>query len=88
MTLPELTELSANGVRFIGAASGGSGRNILGADLENAVVAIGNEGRGLSPDVLSLCGETITIPTVPECESLNAAAAAAVIMWEARRRQV
>ena len=47
-----------------------------------AVIAIGSEGRGLSAEVLALCAERISIPVSPGCESLNAAIAAAIIMWE------
>ena len=46
------------------------------------VVVIGNEGHGISDDMLSLCSATLRIPMVSGCESLNAASAAAVILWE------
>ncbi len=45
-------------------------------------IAIGNEGRGLSKELLEACSGSLTIPMNPMCESLNAAAAAAVLMWE------
>ena len=51
-----------------------------------AVVAIGSEGRGLSREVLALCDATVRIPMAEHCESLNAAAAAAVLLWELARR--
>ncbi|MDD4716157.1 MAG: RNA methyltransferase, partial [Oscillospiraceae bacterium] len=47
-----------------------------------AAVAIGSEGKGLSPALLSLCDQTVRIPMEPGCESLNAASAAAVLFWE------
>lgn len=53
-------------------------RTPLGA----CAVAIGNEGRGLSEGVQRLCRRMVIIPMRPDCESLNAAAAAAVVMWE------
>ncbi|MDR0491247.1 MAG: RNA methyltransferase [Oscillospiraceae bacterium] len=93
LDIHELGQLKENGIRFIGAVchgdSGGKGTvgSIFEADLNDAVIAIGNEGQGLSEEVLSLCGEKIEIPIEPECESLNAAAAAAIIMWEARRKE-
>jgi TrmH family RNA methyltransferase len=48
-------------------------------------IVIGSEGRGVSPEVHALC-EEIAIPTVA-VESLNAAAAAAVLLYEARRQR-
>ncbi len=43
---------------------------------------IGNEGHGLSRDVLSACLEKVYIPMTDRAESLNAAVAAALLMWE------
>ncbi|MBO4854145.1 MAG: RNA methyltransferase [Oscillospiraceae bacterium] len=53
--------------------------------LQRSAIAIGSEGRGLSAEVLELCDETVYIPMSPRCESLNAAAAATVLLWEAYR---
>ena len=50
-------------------------------------VDVGSEGRGLSDTVLALCDETLRIPMADHCESLNAAAAAAVLLWEAYRAE-
>ena len=80
MNVPELIRQKESGVRFIGAAL--DGRDIRDISLKDAVIAIGSEGRGLSEDVLALCAERVTIPMSQDCESLNAAAAAAIIMWE------
>lgn len=43
---------------------------------------VGNEGHGVSDDALRLCDGVITIPMSGATESLNAAAAATVLMWE------
>ncbi len=48
-------------------------------------LAIGNEGRGLSRELLAAASRIIKIPMEEGNESLNAAAAAAVLMWEAYR---
>jgi TrmH family RNA methyltransferase len=53
--------------------------------LRNAAVAVGSEGHGLSETLLRMCDQKIIIPMDPDSESLNAAVAAAVLMWEARR---
>lgn len=55
------------------------------ADYTRCVLAIGSEGRGLSREVLDLCNQTIRIPMSDRCESLNAAIAAAVLLWESWR---
>lgn len=46
------------------------------------VVIIGNEGHGLSCEVLSAVDDTIFIPIQKNTESLNAAMASAIFMWE------
>ena len=53
--------------------------------LDRGVFLIGSEGRGLSPEALARCGATVRIPMEDRCESLNAAAAAAVVLWEGYR---
>ena len=55
------------------------------ADLERAAVVIGSEGRGVSSQVLAACQATLKIPMRERCESLNAAVAAAVVLWEGWR---
>ena len=56
----------------------------LGSDpvLPTDAVIIGNEGHGISPDVIRECSAALKIPMAPETESLNASIAASVIMWE------
>ena len=56
--------------------------DIRKADLSRCAVVIGSEGRGVSPALLAASGRTVKIPMRPRCESLNAAAAAAVVLWE------
>lgn len=43
---------------------------------------IGNEGNGLSPYAVNNCDEKITIPMSGKAESLNAAMAATVVIWQ------
>ncbi|MBQ2775467.1 MAG: RNA methyltransferase [Clostridia bacterium] len=49
---------------------------------DGIVCVIGNEGSGISQEVKDVCDMQITIPMRGRAESLNAAAAAAVLMWE------
>jgi TrmH family RNA methyltransferase len=52
---------------------------------KSIAIAIGNEGQGLSAQLFAAAEKSLKIPMNPACESLNAAAAAAVIMWELYR---
>ena len=52
------------------------------ADLTRAAVVIGSEGRGVSRALLDRAGQTLKIPMRARCESLNAAGAAVIVLWE------
>ena len=69
---------------------------VLGCDLTGravhslpamraGVVVVGSEGRGMSPSIIPLLSERITIPRYGGAESLNAAVAAAVVCDNLRR---
>ena len=47
--------------------------------------AVGNEGQGISRELLDACAQTVLIPMTDGAESLNASIASAVIMWEGAR---
>ena len=70
---------------LLGTALREDTEDIRGCDLSRAAVAIGNEGRGISQSVLAQCGKTLRIPMRERCESLNAASAATVVLWEMTR---
>ena len=53
-----------------------------GISLSGASVVIGNEARGVSEEVRKLSSGEILIPMPGDAESLNAAVAAAILMWE------
>ncbi|MBQ4317292.1 MAG: RNA methyltransferase [Clostridia bacterium] len=46
---------------------------------------VGNEGQGLADEVISACDMTAIIPMSGKTESLNAASAASMLLWEAKR---
>ena len=84
--LEELTALlAAASIPLYAAALGENTLDVREADLSRAAVVIGSEGRGVSPQVLAVCEKTLKIPMSRRCESLNAAAAAAVVLWEGYR---
>ena len=59
--------------------------DLRSANLSRAAVVIGSEGRGVSQPVLDACALTLKIPMRDRCESLNAAVAASVVLWEGWR---
>ena len=73
------------GLPLYGTALRNDTVSLRDAELSRAAVAIGSEGRGLSAEILSKCEKTIKIPMSPRCESLNAAVAASVVLWEMYR---
>lgn len=75
--------LKSDGHRVIAAALGEHVLT-LGVDplREDDCVVIGNEGHGVSAETLSLADAVMRIPMGETTESLNAATAASVIMWE------
>ena len=56
--------------------------DIRKADLTKMAVVIGSEGRGVRKEVLESADAELIIPMNPRCESLNAAIAAAIVMWQ------
>ena len=56
--------------------------------LNKTAVLIGNEGNGLSPEATDLAKEKVLIPMEGKTESLNAAVAAALMMYEIKRKRI
>jgi len=56
--------------------------DIREANLRDMAVIIGSEGRGARPQVLEDADRALIIPMNPRCESLNAAVAATIAMWQ------
>ena len=52
------------------------------APLQTMAVVIGSEGQGVRDEILSYAQNQLIIPMNPNCESLNAAIAAAIVMWQ------
>ena len=77
--------LDDSDIPLYGAALREDTRDARDVDYSRAALAIGNEGQGLSEAVLELCTNTVKLPMSVHCESLNAAAAAAALLWEMGR---
>lgn len=77
-----LKECADNGMNTYAAVPDSDALPVTELDRSVGVVcAVGNEGNGLSDEVISVCSR-VTIPMKGRAESLNAAAAASLIMWE------
>ena len=74
--------LRSNGRKVYAAALDKSAVRLdeVSFDKGDAVI-IGNEGHGLTPETVSACDKSLYIPMEEGSESLNAAIAASVIMW-------
>ena len=55
------------------------------SDLGKMAVVIGSEGQGVRREVLENADAELIIPMNPHCESLNAAVAAAIVMWQMKQ---
>lgn len=80
--------LQRSGIPLYGAALRSDTVDARKVDYSRSAIAIGSEGRGLSEEMLALCDRTIRIPMSERCESLNAAIAATVLLWESCRERL
>ena len=81
--LPALKALAAkNGLPLYAAALSAQAADIRSLSLQKAMVCVGSEGQGLSRELIGACDGQLIIPMTPGSESLNAAVAASLIMWE------
>lgn len=55
------------------------------ADVAAMAVVIGSEGRGVRKEVADSADAELIIPMNPHCESLNAAVAATIVMWQMQK---
>ena len=56
--------------------------DIRQVQLHRLAVVIGSEGQGVRREILEAADQKLIIPMNPHCESLNAAAAATIVMWQ------
>lgn len=57
-------------------------KDIRQAELNRMAVVIGSEGQGVRQEILEAADAELIIPMNERCESLNAAIAAAIVMWQ------
>ncbi|MBQ9929592.1 MAG: 23S rRNA (guanosine(2251)-2'-O)-methyltransferase RlmB [Oscillospiraceae bacterium] len=83
-----IAELKEKGVWVFGTAAEGS-IPMYKADLTGpTAIVIGNEGQGMSPLVQKNCDVTVHIPMKGNISSLNASAAASILLYEAVRQRL
>ena len=87
--IPALKALAEkNGLPLYAAALSEQAADIRSLALENAMVCVGSEGQGLSRELMDACDGQLIIPMTPGSESLNAAVAASLILWEMTRDKI
>ncbi|MDR1465089.1 MAG: RNA methyltransferase [Oscillospiraceae bacterium] len=78
-----LAEAEALGIPAYAAVPDASAPAVTEMDGSGGgILVVGNEGNGLSAGLLAVCPRRVTIPMRGRAESLNAAAAAAILLWE------
>jgi len=79
--------LRARGLAIVAATADGE-RSVYDADLSaDTAVIFGNEARGLSSETRALADATVRVPIAGRAESLNLAAAASLVLFEAARQR-
>ena len=60
-------------------------RDLRQSNLRTMAVVIGSEGRGVRQEILDSADAELIIPMNPHCESLNAAVAATIVLWQMKQ---
>lgn len=83
-----ITELKEKEIPVLGTKVefGEDIRNLTSRDKEKFALIMGNEGRGVNPEILELCDKYIYIELDSDVESLNVAIAASILLYELSRR--
>ena len=60
-------------------------KDLRQSELKQMAVVIGSEGQGVRKEILEAADAELIIPMNPHCESLNAAVAATIVMWQMKQ---
>ena len=74
-----------NNVRLLATALRADAHDLREDALSQTAVIIGSEGQGVCRELLDAADGTVIIPMQSHCESLNAAVAATIVMWQMKR---
>lgn len=85
----EIARLQKFGFRIFATALNRDSLDIRDVNFKGKIgFVIGNEGHGVSEEAIDACDGTVIIPMREGPESLNAAVASGVVMWEAARQRL
>ena len=70
------------GIPIAVTALNDTAKDLRNAPVHKMAVVIGSEGQGVRREILDAADNALIIPMNPNCESLNAAIAAAIVMWQ------
>lgn len=73
---------AAAGIPVAVTALSDRAKDLRQTDVRKMAVVIGSEGQGVRREVLESAAEELIIPMNHRCESLNAAVAATIVMWQ------
>ena len=82
-----LAQCSARKLPICVTALSDRAEDVRRVELSSCVTVIGSEGQGVGEAFLAAAACEAIIPMSPRCESLNAAVAATVVLWELVRNQ-
>ena len=85
--LVELIEkANGMGMQTLASTPRSTATDIRRISMDGGVICcVGNEGSGLTEEVISACKTAVVIPMTGRAESFNASAAAAILAWELKR---
>ena len=81
------TQCAEAGIALAVTALSDRAQDIRKANLAEMAVVIGSEGRGVRPEILEQADAQLIIPMNTHCESLNAAVAATIVMWQMKNEE-
>jgi TrmH family RNA methyltransferase len=88
VTSDDVSDLKTHGIRLIAAVGGTGATPAQDVDFSKAcALLIGNEGAGLGAEWMRMADERVTIPCPGPVESLNAAVAGSLLLYEASRQR-
>ena len=76
------TACKAAGIPVGVTALSNRAKDLRNANVREMAVVIGSEGQGVRKEILEAADAELIIPMSPRCESLNAAVAATIVMWQ------
>lgn len=84
VTPDKLAEMKVNGFQLVASALTNDSISLCDfVPEENLILVVGNEAKGVSEEIIQMADAVVKIPMAGSAESLNVAAAAAILMYEA-----